>query len=348
MSDNSASKSGASPRRQGGAKVLVLLGLALAVVAGVQTGYIGYGLAHLRAATFPRDERLLEYLPASDGGVLILDPHQIELKALGAEGGAARASLERTRADIKKATGIDLVVDVDKMALTPSLVVARGRFSHDRLKERLTEHAYVEAEYKGKKYLTRSGEDAIAVLDGSILLYGAEAAIQAGIDAEAGDTSLADREDVTDRLKAGGWDHPILGTVQLADTKPSLRAILTGFTGPRSITVAVSMKGGLSIRAAIEAASPSGAEELRKLLEEKQKDAEALKGLAGPDIGPVLADITRRAKITAKADSNQLSIDVDLTPEELEKLIKATEKGTAGVGELYKNVRLFQLLTPGP
>jgi hypothetical protein len=325
----------------------VLLGLALAVLVGVQTGFVGYGLAHLRAATFPRDEGLLEYLPASDAGVLIIDPHQVELKALGAEGGAARTYVERTRADIKKATGIDLVFDVDKLALTPSLVVARGRFSHDQLKGRLAEHAYAEAEYKGKKYLVRSGEDAIAVVGGSILLYGDEAAIKAGLDAEAADTSLADREEVTDRLKAGGWDHPILGTVQLTDAKPSLKAILTGFTGPRAVTVGVSMKGGMTIRAAIEAASPSAAEELRKLLEEKQKDAEALKGVLGPDVGPVLADVAKRAKITAKADSSQLSIDADLSPEELEKVVKATEKATAGLGDFYKNVRLFQLLTPG-
>jgi len=347
MSEQSASKAVGSPRKWGMVKLYVLLGVVLIVVIGVQTGFAGYGLAHLRAATFPRDEGLLEYLPATGGGVLIVDPHQIELKALGAEGGAARTYVERTRADIKKATGIDLVFDVDKIALSPSLLVARGRFSHSSLKDRLAEHAYAEADHKGTKYLARSGEDAIAVLDGSILLYGDEAAIRAGIDAEETGTSLAEREEVTDRLSAAGWGHPILATVQLTDSKPSLRSILTGFTGPRAVTVGVSMKGGLAIRAAIEAASPSAAEELRKLLVEKQADAEVLKGLAGPDVGPALADIAKRAKITAQADSSQLALDVDVSPEELEKLVQATEKATTGLGGFYKNVRLFQLLTPG-
>lgn len=350
MSDQSASKAGGSTRKRGGARPYLLVGLALIVLIvliGVQTGFAGYGLAHLRSATFPRDEALLEYLPATEGGVLILDPHQVELKALGAEGGAARTYVERTRADIKKATGIDIVFDVDKMALTPSLVVARGRFNHATLKERLAEHRYAEADHKGTKVLVRAGEDAIAVVGGSFLLYGEEAAIRAGIDAEAGGTSLAERGEVTERLAAGGWDHPILGTVQLIDSKPSLRAILTGFTGPRAVTVGVSMKGGMAIRAAIEAASPSAAEELRKLLQQKQADADALKGLAGPDVGPAIADLVKRATITAKSDSSQLAVHVDVSPEELEKLVQATEKATSGDGELYKNIRLFQLLTPG-
>ncbi len=347
MSEKTAAKPAMPPKRRGGAKLYVLLGLVLIIVIGVQTGFAGYGLAHIKAAMFPKDEGLLEYVPASAGGVLVVDPHQVELEALGAEGGAARTYVERTRADIKKATGIDLVFDVDKLALVPGLVVARGRFSHDRVKERLAEHGYSEVDHKGNKLLVRSGEDAIAVLGGSILLYGDEASIRAGIDAEDGGASLAERDEITDRLAAGGWDHPVLGTVQLTDTKPSLRAILTGFTGPRAITVGVSMKPGLSIRAAIEAASPSAAEELRKLLEEKQKNADALKSVAGGDAGPMLADLARRAKIAAKPGSSQLTVDIDLTPEELEKLVTAAEKATSGLGEIYKDLRLFQLLTPG-
>ncbi len=40
-------------KKRGRAKIFVLLALALAVLVGVQTGLVGYGLAHLRAATFP-------------------------------------------------------------------------------------------------------------------------------------------------------------------------------------------------------------------------------------------------------------------------------------------------------
>jgi len=337
-----------STRRRGRAKVYALLGLALAVLVGVQTGLVGYGLAHLRAATFPQDEALLAYVPTGTGGVLLVDPHQIELKSLGAEGGAARMYLTRTREEIKKAAGIDLAYDVDKLAIAPSLVVARGRFSHRRLADQLQESGYKEAEHKGAKLLVRAGEDALAVVGGNILLYGAEAAIRAGLDAEEAGTSLAEQDPVTDRLDVVGWDHPLLATVQISDQKPSIREILAGSTGPRAITAGLAMKGGLQVKVAIESASPAAAEELRKLLEEKKGNADALRSLAGPDLGPAFAEVAKRAKITAQPDSSQLFITADLTPEELDLVVKTLDQATAPLGELYKNVRLFQLLVPLP
>lgn len=334
-------------RKRGKAKIIVLLGLGLVVFLAAQTGLLGFGLAHLRAVTFPRDESLLEYVPGNAPGVVIVDPHQIALEELGAEGGAVRQHIERTRDDIKKATGIDLAFDVDKLVVTPSLVVARGRFNEKKLAERLTEHSYVQVEYKNVKYLLRAGEDAIAVLDGSILLYGGEADLRAAVDAESAGTSLASRDEVMARLAGVGWDHPLLGITLPADSKPSLRAILTGSTGPRAVTVGVSMKGGLSATAAVDAASAESAEELRKLLEEKRANLDVLKGIAGPEAGDALAEIARRAKLTVEPGSSRLTVQVDVRPAELDVLAKATDKAASSLGAIYKNVRLLQLLAPG-
>ncbi|AUX23030.1 hypothetical protein SOCEGT47_035480 [Sorangium cellulosum] len=350
MSTESASKpargAGATKKR-GKARYLVLLGFAIALFLAAQTGLLGFGLARLRAAAFPKDESLLEHVHGSAQGVLIVDPHQIELKSLGAEGGAVRQHIERTREDIKKATGVDLGFDVDKLILSPSLVVARGRFDEQKLAARLAELSYVQAEYKGTKYLLRAGEDAIAVRDGSILLYGAEPEIRASIDAEAAGTSLASRDEVTSRLAHVGWDHPILGVALLADSKPSLRAILTGSTGPRAVTFGVSTEGGLSATVAIDAASVDAAEELRKLLEEKRADLEGLKALVGPEAGVALGEIAKRAKLTVEQGAGRLSIQADVRPEELDALAKAGERASGSLGAMYKNVRLLQLLAPG-
>ncbi|HTN92111.1 MAG TPA: hypothetical protein VL242_50925, partial [Sorangium sp.] len=65
MSTESASKPAqvAGPtRKRGKAKYIVLLGLVVSIVLAQQTGLLGFGLAHLRAATFPKDESLLEYV----------------------------------------------------------------------------------------------------------------------------------------------------------------------------------------------------------------------------------------------------------------------------------------------
>lgn len=348
MSDRGVSKTTSVSRKgRGAAKIYALLGLILAIVVSVQTGLAGYGLAHLRSATFPQDEALLEYVPAAAGGVLIIDTHRLDPKALGPEGGAARAYLTRTRDEIKKATGIDLWFDVDKIAIAPSLVVARGRFSQRSLSERLAEHHYTEVDHKGVKLLVRAGEDALAVI-GSFLLYGDEASLRAAIDAEASDTSLADQDPVTERLSAVGWEHPVLGTVQINDKKPSVREILAGSTGPRAVTLGVDTAGGLTVKASIESASQSSAEELRKLLEEKRADAGALRTMAGPELGPVLADVASRAKISVPSGSSQVAVQLNLTPEELDRVVKAADQVTTSLGEVYKNVRLFQLLIPMP
>lgn len=348
MSDRGVSKTTSVSRKgRGAAKIYIILGLILAIVVSVQTGLAGYGLAHLRSATFPQDEALLEYVPAAAGGVLIIDTHRLDPKALGPEEGAARAYLTRTRDEIKKATGIDLWFDVDKIAIAPSLVVARGRFSQRSLSERLAEHHYAEVDHKGVKLLVRAGEDALAVA-GSILLYGDEASLRAAIDAEASDTSLADQDPVTERLSAVGWEHPVLGTVQINDKKPSVREILAGSTGPRAVTLGVDTAGGLTVKAAIESASQSSAEELRKLLEEKKADAGALRTMAGPELGPVLADVASRAKISVPSGSSQVAVQLNLTPEELDRVVKAADQVTTSLGEVYKNVRLFQLLIPMP
>ena len=151
---------------------------ALAGFLAVETGWAGFGWAQLRSAVYPNDMALLGWVPGDTGTIVIVDPHQLDLKALGVEGSTSRTALERTRDDVKKATGIDLAFDVDKLLLSPSLVVGHGRFDRQRLADKLTEHRYTAAEHGGETYLVRAGEDAIAVIDGSILLYGDEPAIK--------------------------------------------------------------------------------------------------------------------------------------------------------------------------
>ncbi len=214
--------------------------VALAGFLAVETGWAGFGWAQLKATVYPADTGLLGWVPESTGGVVIVDPHQLDVKALGAPGSPAREAIDRTRADVKEATGIDIAFDVDKLLLSPSLAVAHGRFDQKKLTERLTEHRYALAERKGEVYLVRAGEDAIGVVGGSVLLYGDEPAIKAAIDAHEAGTTLEKSDPTKERLSQVGWNHPLLVTVRITDEQPSLRAILTGATGPRAVTVGVS------------------------------------------------------------------------------------------------------------
>jgi hypothetical protein len=342
-SEKVSASAGAPAKKSGNGKWIALGLLSLVIFVAAQAGFLGFGCAHVRAAVFPRDEALLEYVPSEAGGALILDPHQLDVKALGNDASAARQWLTRTRTELKKATDIDVLFDVDKLVLSPTLAVARGRFDAKRLAGKLGEARYKAAEHKGHAYLV-SNDDAVAVIDDAILLYGDEAGIRAGLDAKDAKTSLGHSDQVTSRLGSVGWNHPILFTVQLADERPSIRAILAGSTGPRALTVGVSTRAGLDVDATIELASAAAAEELLKLLEEKRKDAQALDPIVGHEVAAVLVDVIKKG--TLGRDEGFLKIHLHLEPAQLDALIKAADKA-APLGDLYKNLRLIQLLVPG-
>jgi hypothetical protein len=335
-----------TPKPAGRAKWKVLGVTAVAAFLAVETGWAGFGWAALRSAVYPNDASLLGWVPGDTAAVVIVDTHQIDQKALGAEGSTARTALTRTRDDVKRATGVDLVFDVDKLVITPSLVVARGRFDQKKLADKLAEHRYVLAEHKGETYLVRAGEDALAVIGGSVLLYGDEAGIKAAIDAQKDDTSLEKNEQVTDRLSRVGWNHPILATVRINDDKPSVRALLTGSTGPRAVSVGVSMLAGLDVEATVEEPSPSAGAELAKLIEEKRQNAAALVSGAGAEVAPILTDVAKKATVAADPTTGAVKAHLHVDPTQLDVLAR-NASAALPLAEAYKNMRLFQLLAPG-
>jgi hypothetical protein len=344
MVEKSSKPVAAGGRKTGRGKWLLLGVATLGVGLAAQAGFVGFGWAHLKASAFPRDEALLGYVAGDAVGVLVVDPHQIDPKSLGGQDTAARQWLVRTRVDIQKATGIDLFFDVDKLAVTPSIVVLRGRFDASKLSARLAEAHYATADHKGQSYLVRAGEDALAIVDGDVLLYGDEAGVKAAIDARQGGTSLEKNAPVLERLKSVGWNHPILLTLQLTDAKPSIHAILTGSTGPRAVTVGITTLSGIDVTAVIEAASPAAAAELKKLLDEKRGSPDSLAPVIGPGPAAILVDVAKKATITSQESALRVQLHAD--PAQLDALIKATG-GAAPIGEAYNALRLYQLLVPG-
>lgn len=327
-------------------KWIVAGALALSLVVAQQAGWVGYGWAELMASTFPRDESLLGYVPNSVSSLAIIDPHQLDLKALGGDESAPRRELLRVREDVKRASGIDLATDADKIVLTPSVAVIRGRFDAKKLAERLAEHRYTAADHKGVGYLVRAGEDAIAVVDGSVLLYGSEADVKAAIDAKQVGTSVEKNDAVTGRLRRVGWDHALLVTVGITDEKPSLRAILAGSSGPKSYSMGIRTVNGLDVNAVVESASAGTAEELRKLLDEKRAGVEAWATAIDPELGKVLAAVSKRSTITVAPGSSDVTIKARVEQGELDTLVKKARTAGAPLAETYKTFRLYQLLVP--
>lgn len=330
------------------AKWIVLGAFVLLLALSVKLGLVGFGWAELMAATFPRDESLLAYVPGETSAVAVIDPHQIKLASLGAEDGTLRKALDARRTEIEDATGIDLAFDVDKIVLSSSVIIARGRFDAMELTEKLTKRGYKVGEHKTVRLLERADEDAIAVIDDSLVLYGSAAAVRAAIDAEEADTGLEENEAVLDRLNTIGWDHAFLGTVRIEDQGPSLRAIVTGATGPRAISLGIgSNKGGVAVDVAIEAASAETAEETKKLIDEKRADADGLRLLAGDKLGGLVSQTIKDATVTVVAGEPTVRIGLTITAETIDALSAAVKDAGPQVTDLYKSLRFFQLLMPG-
>lgn len=336
-----------SPAKRSGSRKWAVVGsLALAIYVASRLGWTGWAWSHAMAQVFPRDESLLAWVPIDTTSVAIVDPHQIELGALGSEQTALRTGLVRMREDVRKATGVDLWFDVDKLVLSPAVVVARGRFDAEALGERLAELRYQRESHEGRLIWVRTGEDALAVVGSEILLYGDVTGVKAAIDGKVRDRSLDNDDKVKERLRKVGWDHAVLATVTLADDKPSLRSMITGSTGPRSLTVGVRSQAGLDVDGRIETTSPSTADELAKLLDERRATADAaLGGAVGGDLAKLLAEIVKNAQVRADGPNSAVVVHVHASQEAVDGALRAAAKSPE-LAQAYKTLRLAQLLLP--
>jgi hypothetical protein len=335
--------------RRSKAPWILLVILVAAGVVGVKSGWMGYGWAQLRSSFFPRDEGLLEWVPADAMAVVVFDPHQVPFKSLPTSN-VLRGAFDRTRNDVKKLVGVDLAFDVDKVVVTPTLVVMRGRFDAESIAEKLAEYRYVKADYSGRSYLVRAGEDAVMVAGDDLLFYGDETGIRAAIDAKSG-VAVVKNERVIARLARMGWNEPLVGTVQLSDDRPSVRAVLTGASGPRAVTFGIKPATGTNafdVRVSVESPSPRAAEELAGLIEARRAaGADALKGFTGADLATLLAQAATAATVKADTTAGVVDMSTRVSSESLDAMVRAAEKSEV-LQSTYKTIRLYQLFVPSP
>ncbi len=335
----------AAPRRAPTVPLLFFVALIVAFYASRRPGQFGFGVAHLWAQVAPRDEALLSYLPADERAFLLVSPHHLEPRAFDPEG-RPPAPFERLRADVRRVAGVDLALDIDRLALSPGLAVARGRFDRSELDERLTRAGYRAAEHRGVPRWLKDGEDAVA-LDGTALLYGDEGSVRAAIDARLEPArSLASRPDVVARLDRAGWSHALVGHFDGAQTL-SLRSALLGSTGPRGLVASLdTTKAGVELRGQVEAASPEAAGELLALLEGRRPGLRrAALGLGG-EAGAVLEKAAATATLRKGDDPAVLEAHARLTTAEVGALLRAASGASNQLRNAYDTLRLVQLLAP--
>lgn len=339
MAKGKAATASAPKRRFVRAKLTALGVVLLAAFVGVETGYAGWGYAHLMAKVWARDESLLKWVPPRTTALVVVDPHLGDAAFLG---GPAREAIGRLKADLKKTMGIDLALDVDKAILTPTLLVARGRFNAKKIGDRLVDLHYVAEEHGGLVYFLRQGEDAVAIIEDDVLLYGDDISLKAAIDAKDTDQGLQKDERVLARLKSVGWDHPLVASLRVSDDKPSVRDVLSGASGPRAVTMALGTKGGVELAVRVEAASPTAAQDLKKTIEERAKDPGAGTTWLGADLASALAELGKRGSLSVADGSTDLTFVVRLDTDLLERLERGA--GSApGIDAATKDAAVLRL-----
>jgi hypothetical protein len=292
-------RSATKPRRSFLKAKLVLVGaLGLAGLVAYETGWLGWAWADALSHSLPKDEAILGYLPADTTAVAVIDLHLFKLASIGPAGGQLPAAIQRVREEVKKTIDLDLVTDIDKLAVTPGLVVARGRFSFKKLGDKLVELHYAPADHRGVYYFAKHNQDALAVVKDEILLWGDESALKAALDARDGGMTLDKDEAVTERLKKAGWKHALIASIRVDDDKPSLKSIVTGAKGTRAVTLAAATGAGLDIDADVETASPPAAKDMLANLDRQRQVLEALEPLVGKELAAALMPVGKRAVLT--------------------------------------------------
>ncbi|HEU4538410.1 MAG TPA: hypothetical protein VFS00_30025, partial [Polyangiaceae bacterium] len=337
--------SAAPSRRAPTVPLLLLVAVAIAAYASRSPGHFGFGVAHVWAQLTARDEAILAYLPADQSAFLLVGTHHLEPKAFDPEG-KPPAPLERLRADVLRVAGVDLALDVDRLALCPGLAVARGRFDRADLAEHLLRAGYRADEYRDAPRWVKPGEDAVA-LDGSTLLYGDEASLRAAVDARRDEgRSLAARPDLLARLDRAGWSHALVAYLDGAQTT-SVRSALLGSTGPRGTVAAFdTTKSGVELHGLVEAASPAATDELLALLEGQRRNLQSMAAGLGPQAGPVLEKAVASATLRKGDDPAFLEAHVRLSAEEVAVLAREASGATDRLRAAYRALRLMQLLAP--
>ncbi|HEU4407588.1 MAG TPA: hypothetical protein VFS43_20145 [Polyangiaceae bacterium] len=323
----------------------MLVAVGGALYAARSSGYLGFGLAHLWAQIMPRDEAILSYLPLDERAFLLVSPHHLEPRAFDPQG-RPPAPLERLRADVRQVAGVDLALDVDRLALSPGLAVARGRFDRSGLGQRLARAGYRQDEYRGVPRWVKADEDAVALDDGT-LLYGGEGALKAALDAHLDEgRSLASRPDIVARLDRAGWSHAFVAYVDGSQTT-SLRAALLGSTGPRGLVAALdTTQAGVELHGLVEAPSPEATDELFSLLESKRRGLErAAAGLGGAS-GPLLEKAVAAAVLRKGGEPASVEAHARLGAAEVATLLREASGATERLREAYQALRLVQLLSP--
>jgi hypothetical protein len=247
--------------------VFVLL-LAAGAGAAYHFGYLdrlipgGLGGARL----IPKDPKLLAYFRPDTRELLVVQLTELDFRLSG----ESKTKLEQDWREFYEKTGINVRSDVDAVAGSDGLGVARGRFDWGKLGPYLQSQGYTLTELSGVPAAVKPLAVDVA-LDGNYLLAGPRAELEQAIARKQKGQGLDDSSPIVKALDDIGWRHGLVGGVVTGSRLSSV--------GPADLKLPTVMgaldstRDGIELRAVAVTTSKEEGEALHSMLEMLRKTA---------------------------------------------------------------------------
>jgi uncharacterized protein YdbL (DUF1318 family) len=318
---------------------VVLLSLAVGGYVAHSRGYVGWALGFAKTYVKPTDHELLAFFPKETQGLVVL---QLPFVAEPEHEKARR--LDSVAADIEKITGVRMV-DVDSVAIDPTLQVARGRFDWDRMKSRLEEHQYKLTKMEGFPFAVREdGGDALALVK-PYLVHGDAAQLDEALKRYVKKEGLTERAEIVQSLDEVGWRHAALAAVQLASNPASLGNVLSGNVAPRGGALAIDnakQEGRVDylLEGFVIAGSNTHAKDMADQMEKARKAMVKELSRSKETIALEVRSALEQAKIEASAEA-RVSLRV-VVPWSLVEAVLDLSSQKSGTTAAWWSYRLYQ------
>jgi hypothetical protein len=267
-----------------------MIGAAMVITLGVGTGLVAYYNGSLPLGLGQVADTELTYLPANSAAVGYADVRTIMSSQFREKLRQVMPSGEE-KEKLQAQFGVDLERDIDSVTaaylggangIRSAVVVVRGRFNDAQIETMAVQHGAVVGEYRGKRMLTMTHDEArdtsaeahsntggLAFLEPGVLAMGEAGALKAAIDAGLDGTDIRKNDELMGLIRdlQGSGNAWFVGRFDEIATNPAVPQEIRNYIPPVHLFAASAhVNGGISGALRAEATDEKSAEQLRDIV----------------------------------------------------------------------------------
>ncbi|MBM7116018.1 DUF5942 domain-containing protein [Archangium primigenium] len=275
-------------------KKLLVFVVLLAVGVGAAYHFGLLSRLGVRVRFIPKDPALLAYFGPDTRELLVVHSTELDMPL----DTKTQEELDRQVKDVHAKTGVDTREDLDSLAVTTGLAVARGRFDWARLSTYLQSEGYTLTELEGVPTAVKA-QAADVALDGHYLLVGPQNLVSQALALKRQGGGLGDDSPLVKALDTIGWKHGMVGGLVSGSRLPDLMGktgMLQSLLGAFDVT-----PEGLDLHGTALTGGEKQGQALLKLLELGRSVLLLTTGMETAEEQRLLADALRKSELKADA-----------------------------------------------